>query len=88
MFYSIFNDFNSDSWFDGIQYVGENRCFIRYLNFKDYSSWKKPAIYKRKLEIATRSSYTWVKQTSELWGFGNIGSHVTLHVKADAQKVN
>ena len=48
----------------------------------------KNRLYKRKLEIATRSSYTWVKPMSELWRFVYIESHVTLHAKADAQKVN
>ena len=33
-----------DLWFDHVQYVGKNGCSIRYSNFKDYSSWKKPAI--------------------------------------------
>ena len=44
----------------------------------------KNRLYKRKLEIATRSSYTWVKPMSELWRFVYIESHVTLHAKADA----
>ena len=48
----------------------------------------KNQLYRRKLEIATWSSYTWVKPMSELWKFVCIESHVTLHAKADAQKVN
>ena len=41
-----------------------------------------------KLEIATQSLYMWVKPMSKLWEFVYIESHVTLHAKADAQKVN
>ena len=48
----------------------------------------KNRLYKRKREIATRSSYMWVKPMSELWGLVYIESHVTLQVKAEAQKVN
>jgi len=48
----------------------------------------KNRLYKRKLEIATQSSYMWVKPMSELWGLVYIESHVTLQVKAEAQKVN
>ena len=33
-----------DLWSDHVQYVGKNECSIRYSNFKDYTSWKKPAI--------------------------------------------
>ena len=43
---------------------------------------------QRKLEVATRSSYTWVKPMFELWRFVYITSHVTLQAKLDAQKVN
>ena len=43
---------------------------------------------ERKLEVATRSSYTSVKLMSELWRFVYIVCHVTLHAKPDAQKVN
>ena len=49
---------------------------------------EKTGYIKWKLAIATQSSYMWVKPMSELWGFVYIGSHVTLHAKADAQKVN
>ena len=48
----------------------------------------KNRLCQRKLEVATRSSYTWVKPMSELWRFVYIASHVTLHAKLDAQKVN
>ena len=48
----------------------------------------KNRLYKQKLEIATQSSYMWVKPMSKLWEFVYIESHVTLHAKADAQKVN
>ena len=48
----------------------------------------KNRLCQRKLEIVTRSSYTWVKLMSELWRFVYIASHVTLHAKPDAQKVN
>ena len=49
---------------------------------------EKVGYNKQKLEIATQSSYTWVKPMSKLWEFVYIKSHVTLHAKADAQKVN
>ena len=48
----------------------------------------KNQLCERKSEIATRTSYTWVKLMSELWRFVYIASHVTLHAKPDAQKVN
>ena len=48
----------------------------------------KNRLCERKLEIATRSSYTWVKLMSELWRSVYIVTHVTLHAKPDAQKVN
>ena len=44
MFRSIFKDLNTDLWFNHVEYVVKNGCSIRYSNFKDYWSWKKPAI--------------------------------------------
>ena len=44
---------------------------------------EKNWLYKLTLEIATQSSYTWVKPMSKLWEFVYIESHVTLHPKAD-----
>ena len=41
-----------------------------------------------KLEVTARSLYTWVKPMSKLWRFVYIASHVTLHAKPNAQKVN
>ena len=46
----------------------------------------KNRLCQRKLEVATRSLYTWVKPMSELWRFVYIASQVTLHAKPDAQK--
>ena len=54
------------------------------------NSWSDQVQYicQWKLEVATRSSYTWVKPMSELWRFVYIACHVTLQAKPDAQKVN
>ena len=49
-------------------------------------------IYRRELKIAIRSSYTcstWVRTDVRIFArFVYIRSHVTLHVKSSAQKVN
>lgn len=49
---------------------------------------EKNRLWERKSEIVTTSSYTWVKPMYQLWRFVYIVSHVTLHAKAAAQKVN
>mgnify|MGYP006862616566 CR=1 FL=1 len=33
-----------DSWSDHVQYVGRNKCSIRYSNFRDYRPCQKPAM--------------------------------------------
>ena len=43
---------------------------------------------QRKLEIAIIRSYMWGKPMPDLWRFLYIATHVTLHTKPDAQKVN
>ena len=76
-----------DSWSDHVQYLGRTDVLfdIRILKTIGHA---KNRLCQRKLEISTRSSYMWVQPMSELWRFVYIASHVTLHVKPDAQKVN
>ena len=90
MFHLIFEDFNSDLWFNHVQYVGENTSHVLFnIRILKTIGHGKNRLYKRKLEIATQSSYTWVKPMPKRWEFVlYIKSHVTLHTKADAQKVN
>ena len=74
-----------DSWSDHVQYVGRTDVLFDILKTIGHA---KNRLCERKLEIATRSLYTWVKLMSEPWRFVYIASHVTIHAKPDAQKVN